>query len=450
MKYLRTSRGHAAAASLLMAASFLAGTVHAADAEQTNPLQFYTGSNNSYAKATLQVEVGLFDQGNSWFGNAREALGEDSDSWWESLIRPGLEGSYFLPNTQEIYGRVDAVQANTGGGLDAAASNAGLGDVSDLRVENAYAGWRSGNLFSSLGENFLDISFGRQQYKVGDGFLLYSYAGSGGDRGAYWIGGRRAAEYAGIVRMKTGGLNVDLVYLENDPISNDSTELGGATVNYTFNDNASIGGGLYTLDSDIDSRDGMNVFDIRGGVKPFAAANGPEALRPLRFDAEYVHEDRDDGFDAGNGWHITTSYQFEQVAWQPTLSYRYASFDENYDTLFYGFADWGSWYQGEIIGEYVLGNSNLDSHMVKLKVQPLEPVAVSLFYYNFTIHDAGDFGVKDDAYADELDLVIDWSVNDHLSLSLVGALAMPDDGATEHTGGDDDWSYVMLYGSIKF
>jgi hypothetical protein len=32
----------------------------------------------------------------------------------------------------------------------------------------------------------------------------------------------------------------------------------------------------------------------------------------------------------------------------------------------------------------------------------------------------------------------------------VGALAMPDDGATEHTGGDDDWSYVMLYGSIKF
>ena len=49
MKYLRTSRGHAAAASLLMAASCLAGTVHAADAEQTNPLQFYTGSNNSYA-----------------------------------------------------------------------------------------------------------------------------------------------------------------------------------------------------------------------------------------------------------------------------------------------------------------------------------------------------------------------------------------------------------------
>ncbi len=93
MKYLRTSRGHAAAASLLMAASFFAGTVHAADAEQTNPLQFYTGSNNSFAKATLQVEVGLFDQGNSWFGNAREALGEDSDSWWESLIRPGLEGS---------------------------------------------------------------------------------------------------------------------------------------------------------------------------------------------------------------------------------------------------------------------------------------------------------------------------------------------------------------------
>lgn len=450
MKYLRTSRGHAAAASLLLAASFLAGNVHAAATEKDNPLQFYTGSNNSFARATLLLELGFFDQGKSWFGKDRENLGEDSDSWWESVIRPGLEGSYFLPNTTEIYGRVDAVQANTFGGIDAAGSNAGLGDVNDLRIENAYAGWRSGNIFHSLGEDFLDISFGRQQYKVGDGFLLYSYGGSGGDRGAYWIGDRRSAEYAGIVRMKTGGLNVDLVYLENDPISSDSTKLGGATVGYAFNDNASIGGGIYTLDSDIDSRDNMNVYDIRGGFKPFALANGPEALRPLRFDAEYVHEDRDDGFDSGNGWHITTSYQFEQVAWQPTLSYRYASFDENYDTLFYGFSDWGSWYQGEIIGEYVLGNGNLDSHMVRLQVQPLESVGVSLFYYNFKIHDAGEFGVKDDAYADELDLVIDWSVNDHLNISLVGALAIPDDGATEHTGGDDNWTYVMLYGCLKF
>jgi len=67
-----------------------------------------------------------------------------------------------------------------------------------------------------------------------------------------------------------------------------------------------------------------------------------------------------------------------------TLTYRYASFEatiparaksESYDPLFYGFNDWGYWYQGEVAGEYVLSNSNLLSHMIKLNVKPIESVS---------------------------------------------------------------------------
>ena len=450
MKYRYISTGRAVAAALLVAATCIGGNAFAAETEEKNPLQFYTGSNNSFLKATIQVEMAVFDQDNSWFGKARENLGDDSDYWFESLIRPGIEGSFFLANSQELYGLVDAVQANTGSGMDAGGSNADLGDVSDLQVVNAYAGWRSGNLFGGLGENFLDISFGRQQYKVGDGFLIYSEGGAGGDRAAFWIGGRRSADYAGIVRMKTGPWAADLVYLENDPLSDDKTRLGGGTIDYKVEDFVNVGGGIYSLDSDIDSRDGMAIYNIRGSVHPFAKSSGMEALKPLIFSGEYAYEDRDDDFDEGNGWHLTASYQIEKCPWKPTLSYRYASFDENYDALFYGFSDWGSWFQGEILGEYVLGNSNLDSHMFRVKVQPLEPVTVNLFYYKFMIHDAPAFEVNSEDYADEWDLVIDWTVNEHLSLSLVGAYAIPDDAATEHTGGDDDWSYVMLYGCVKF
>ena len=440
----------ASATSVILIAACMGASAMAAETEQSNPLQFYTSGDNSFVKATIQVEMALFDQSNSWFGKARENLGDDSDSWWESLVRPGLEANFVLPNSQELYGMVDAVQANTGGGLDAASSNADLGDVSDLRIENAYVGWRSGNLFGSLGENFLDVSFGRQQYKVGDGFLIYSEGGAGGERGAYWIGGRRAAEYAGIVRMKTGPWAADLVYLENDPLSDDKTRLGGGSIDYTVEDFVNLGAGVYSLDSDIAPRDGMAIYNIRGSIHPFAKQNNLEGLKPLLFSGEYAHEDRDNGLDEGTGWHLTASYQFEQAPWQPTLPYRYASFDENFDSLFYGFSDWGSWFQGEILGEYVLGNSNLDSHMFKLKVQPLEPVSINLLYFHFLLHDAQAFEVTSDEYADEWNLVVDWSVNDHLSLSLVGAYAMPDDAATEHTGGDNDWSYVMLYGSLKF
>ncbi len=214
MKYLRISRGHAACRLTADGSVLPCGTVHAADAEQTNPLQFYTGEQQQLLKATLQVDMALFDQSNSWFGNAREALGEDSDSWWESIIRPGLEGSYFLPNTQEIYGRVDVVQANTGGGLDAAASNANsvMSTTPAHRKRLCRLAFRATCSARSARTSSTSPS-AASSTRWATVSLLYSYAGSGGDRGAYWIGNRRSAgEYAGIVRMKTGRLGVDLVW----------------------------------------------------------------------------------------------------------------------------------------------------------------------------------------------------------------------------------------------
>jgi len=35
-----------------------------------------------------------------------------------------------------------------------------------------------------------------------------------------------------------------------------------------------------------------------------------------------------------------------------------------------GLSDWGYWFQGELLGEWVLPNSNLRSHMVRLELTP--------------------------------------------------------------------------------
>lgn len=50
----------ATCATLLAAATLMAGNVLAADEEQPSPLQFYTGSNGSYAKATIEAGLGFF------------------------------------------------------------------------------------------------------------------------------------------------------------------------------------------------------------------------------------------------------------------------------------------------------------------------------------------------------------------------------------------------------
>ena len=101
--------------------------------------------------------------------------------------------------------------------IDGAGSNVGRGDNGDTShtaVENAYLGWRSGDLFSSLGKNFLDVSFGMQQYVAGNGFLFYSQSSNGKNRGAYWTGERKAAEYAGIAKVNYGQFKGDLVYFK--------------------------------------------------------------------------------------------------------------------------------------------------------------------------------------------------------------------------------------------
>ena len=46
--------------------------------------------------------------------------------------------------------------------------------------------------------------------------------------------------------------------------------------------------------------------------------------------------------------------------------------NETFDPLFYGMSDWGTWYQGEIFGEFAASNRNLDTHTLRLRVEPIE------------------------------------------------------------------------------
>ena len=99
---------------------------------------------------------------------------------------------------------------------------------------------------------------------------------------------------------------------------------------------------------------------------------------------EYVDESSSQA-DA-TGFYGQISYAPQNTRWSPALSYRYASFDgddpateddELFREIAYGFTDWGSWYQGEITGEYVFGNGNLNSNLVRLKMQPKEELTLN-------------------------------------------------------------------------
>ncbi|WP_341502754.1 alginate export family protein [Gallaecimonas sp. GXIMD4217] len=451
------------AAYLLVSIALLPAAFLARADEERDPLALWQDDQGSSVRAAFKAEFAWFDQTDSWFGDAEGNLGDSSTDWLEFALMPSLNGNYVLDNGSSFYGQLTLLAVGQEG-IDAAGTNVGLGDTSDTAVERAYVGWRSGNLFPELGEDFLDISFGRQQYVAGTGFLFFSQANNGGDRSGFWLGDRKAADYAAIARVNYQGLKAELIYLKgNDNKAPDhpdhNTRASGVTLDYDLGELGSVGGGLYRLSANAKPRDGMDIYDGRFSLTPFKAWLPGTALDQLRLDGEYVVQDNGRAHDA-DGWYLSARYDFDRVKWSPALTYRYASFEgdgdpddgsnRNFDPLFYGFYDWGYWYQGEILGEYVLINSNLNSHLLRLAVSPREDLAVSLSWYDFRLDKAAGMGVGSEAFAQEFNLILDWYPHNHLSFSLVGAYASPDRGARQFTGADDDWYYMMLYGKFSF
>ncbi len=426
------------------------------------PLQLWSGDNGSFLRMNFKAEMIYAVQDESWFGESKANLGKSSNSWWESAITPGVTGSVFSHGESEYYGELSVAMTNTHG-IDAAGSNVQWGNTGKTLLEKAYLGWRSGSLWSKLGKDFLDISIGRQQYIAGNGFLFFSESSNGGKRGGYWLGVRNTADLAALAKLKYENIAIDMIYIEADDQDNSSdpnnnTKVSGLTLDYHLGEFGGIGGGYYGVKSHSGIRDGMDIIDARFTSTPFKPVIPGSFLVPLNIEGEYVNQQNGSKQEAA-GWYLSAKYPFDDLSWSPSLTYRYASFEggdtangksKNYDPLFYGFYDWGYWFQGEALGEYLLSNSNLNSNMLRLSVDPTPSVHINMFYYHFELDDAAAFGVENTDFADEWDLTVDWKASDTLFFSLVTAYVKPNDGAREYTGGKDDWYYMMLYASLSF
>jgi hypothetical protein len=349
---------------------------------------------------TLQLDLAWFAQRNSWYGRSTADLGRNSDRWWEGAATPGLGASLDLHDAGSLYGRVSAVGAFTRG-VDAAGTNVDDDTPSDIAVDDAYVGWNSGPLFAdSLGEEAVDLSFGRLPFELGTGFLFSDGRTEGGERAAYWLDPWQAYDLAGIVKVATRGAIGRAFYLTPDDDPDTDMELLGLDLEHELAEGSCgedakvancVAAGYYNVfNSDIGTRDGMNVLDLRGDARPFAAIPG------VRLAGELAYERKGDDLEA-YGWYGELGYAADDLPWSPYLSYRYAFFSgddpdserrsEAFDPLFYSGPDWGTWTQGEIIGEWVLESSNLISHTVRLNAYPSDALTLTALYYFFRLDD---------------------------------------------------------------
>ena len=388
--------------------------------------------------------LGLFGFANSLYTDPKpDPSGDLSDNWIESFIKPALSVS--LPTGKsELYAKVSAVGERT-----FAAPPPLVGDeASSFQVEDLHLGWRSGTSLGST-ENLLDLTVGRAQYRIGHGLLLWDGGGEGGSRGGYWSNARKAWAFAGVGRLATGHHRLEAFYLDRDevPESETGTRVFGGNYELSLGEATTIGATYLQFQADsLPDRDGMDVYNVRAFTAPLRALPG------LSFEAEYAREENAD-LVGSTAWNALAAYQLTKMSWQPKISYRYAYFQgddpatptsEAFDPLLPGFYDWGTWWQGEIGGEYFLSNSNLVSHQVRVHVKPSESLTGGVFAYQFRF-DQLPAGVTSKDIAFEVDGYADWKVSSNFLLSFIAAFATPQSGVEQLTGRTDSFAYGMLY-----
>ena len=182
---------------------------------------------------------------------------------------------------------------------------------------------------------------------------------------------RKAFPESVIVKLKSDELLLEAFKLENDPRRGGTNgEASGVNAEYYFGGKGTLGGSYIYVDAKTPGADELDVYSGRGEIKP---------LTGLSLSGEYVHQTSSQ--IEADGYYAQATYEIQGVSTPVALTYRFAHFDgddpntdtdEQYREIAYGYTDYGYWFQGEITGNYPLGNGNLKSHMLRVNVKPLE------------------------------------------------------------------------------
>jgi hypothetical protein len=430
----------------------------------------FAGGLSFFASPGTQFGAGTYQPG------SRQPISKDP-LWFEGFIIPALKASFVSSSAGEFYGAVSAVGATTRGDGDAGLVSSTWGNPSHIALEDAFVGWRSGNVLSELGSNALDIRAGRQAFQVGDAFLIGDGTYNAGARGANFMAPRVAFDGLGVVKFDTDPVRGDLFLLRSvtdqtlmNGLDFPRTDFVGANVEwfeskkdgegrFAYADRARYAGlmAMYVYDGESEGcfstancpggpsqissssdRNGLGVLSARFGGSMIPA------LPDLSLYGEYAYEYNDRNGDKvrANGWYAEPGWTFSDAPWTPHVFYRYSHFsgDSNqndgvkrsFDPLFYSFGrGYGTWFLGQIAGQAFVFNSNENVHQLGVSSKPRRDLTLSALFYSIFYDQPGQFGGTASHALDELDFVAQWAVTDKISLSAAQSVAWAGKGAQQ-------------------
>ncbi|OPA91650.1 hypothetical protein BFW87_18660 [Pseudomonas fluorescens] len=364
-------------------------------------------------------------------------LGKQNNRWQEYYFKPGVTFSYALAPGFSLIGGGSLVAAGTGGDGDAGGYS--HGGAHNTSVEEAYGGFQAGDWRLTLGD---------QNYRVGNGFLVMDGNLDEFGEGAYFSAPRTAFRDAAVLGWQHEAVSAQAFSLKTDGHLG-SVRMSGANIDLKLK-TATLGAMAFNVDAEDEApgalipRDGMRVYNLR------ALNASVPGLDALVFNAEYAVE-RGSGkqltYDA-SAWYASADYTFHDLPLQPTFGYRYATFSgdnnpsdntrKDWNPLSKGYTDIGTWVIGDVVGNYLLYNTNEQVQTLRAKVHFNEQWATGAQYHRFMLNSDYYFGtpVSDRHFANETGVYMEWTPTEHIYTSLSYNWVNPQDGARQALGND--------------
>lgn len=432
-------------------------------------------SDRATVAAIFKGGISNFSSDNSWFGNAalftngnplaRDPAGAGTYSWFDGYLEFGAAGI-----TQ-----VGTLPLYVYGGISNVVSTTLQPDLfeSDDRIYSGIEDLYGGLVYGYRTDNArfgINLSAGRQDYRISNGMLFANGAGNGGDRATILSNPRTAFDNTVIGRMRWNDLRFEGFYLDPDelPLLDTQTRYVGANVEY--DDNRSLQLGLsyihvpqsdfsyFTL-TDVFTRQGLNV------IYPRIRLTNPFGLDGLWLQAEYAHQ-WNNSFDmAANAVWGQVGYTLQELPWTPTFSYRYAYFSgddpdtpafERFDPLLSGGSP-DTWIQGTSLVK-LYQNSNLTTHQLLLRLRPSQRFDLALQYIHLSAPERNNLGgtqalsfLDSSEIGQEITLTGRYNLSRNVLLYTSGSIAFPG-AAIQQVVSDNPgpWYFLQLSFLMNF
>lgn len=414
----------------------------------------------------------VYSNNNAWFGEpsvmldgnplAKDPVGRGYTGWVEGFAMGGLYGVQRISQkgNLHLYGGASYIVSFTAGAELFDNKSRFYGDI-----EEAFLGLTGGGR-TKTGHNYAyNLSYGRKQFTLGDGFLLINTAMNGDNRAALQLNPRWSASRLALLGASWDRIMFEAFSLRPNELSilSSHTTIQGLNLELGNVDRMLIGLSFLTAsksnlryympDGTTHTREGLQVYNLR--------VFGNQALtRPGLFYKAEVAFEYNPNFDM-QAWayYGELGWSFAGTRGRPSLSYRYASFSgdnpatsryERWDPLYTG-GNGQQWVQGSNMYK-IVQNSNEISHRLQLIYSPVKKTQLVAqlwaFYAPQTMNLGGNPALsvlKSKYYGTELNLTFKYYPSSHWYYHLNAAFTVPGEAVRLAAPGAASWFSLMVF-----